>query len=113
MSIRIQPETDLNLTSLAEAVALENGLPVERAKQIVQSSLDIIGRTVVAGYRVKLGNFGTFERGTHNVSSSSLPGREFASGPVRTVRFRSSGRLRAAMKAGMPPRTLRRNPKSR
>lgn len=112
MSKRAQVEGELNLTRLAEAVAAEQGVGVDRAQAFVQSVLDVIGRAVAEGHRVKLTNFATFEPSTHTMAAGALGGRVAVPTVVRTVRFRLNGKLHDAVRQHRPVTTLRKSSKT-
>jgi len=107
MSKQAQVEGELNLTRLAEAVAAERGVGVAEAQRFVQSVLDVIGRAVADGQRVKLTNFATFEPSTHTIAAGALGGRVTEARVVRTVRLRLNGKLHTAVRQGLPVGTLR------
>lgn len=102
--------TDLNHTSLIRAVAEESGHSQTVVGDVLRAALDIIGRTVAAGYVVRISNFGVWSRkvikATHNPQTMQ------PAGPTASVRFRSLGRLAQAVKAGELNGTLRKAPKS-
>lgn len=96
---------------LAEAVAERTGLSVRASREAVQAAIDVIGTETASGKRVKLGNFGSFERGMHSYTTKGLDGRVY-SGKAPVIRFTVSGLLRSALRSGAPFTTLRRAPKS-
>jgi DNA-binding protein HU-beta len=55
-------ENHVNKMQLIEAVARELGVPVPRAAESVDAVLDAIVRAVVAGDKVTVTGFGTFDR---------------------------------------------------
>lgn len=98
---RHQAVTDLNFMLLVDAVAAETGVPRDTAERVLQSGLDVIGRTVAAGFRVRLSNFGSFFRADHTYNTGlRSPDGERVRGKVRVARFRSSGRLREVIRSG-------------
>lgn len=115
---RFRPTTDLNFGGLVMAYATERGKPTENvdqredAREDVQALLDVLGRTVAAGHSVKLNNFGSFERGTHKIAAGALGGRVTRTTTVKTIRFRASGKLLAAVRSGRRVTTLRRDAKT-
>jgi nucleoid DNA-binding protein len=108
------PTGDLNNTLLAKLIEEEAGLDAGQGDRVLQATLDIIGRHVAAGYRVKLTNFGSFFRrdvrippasGFGKIRDTELPKA------VRRARFTSSGLFADAVRAGVPARTLRKRGK--
>lgn len=110
---RLFPQSNLNLMSLTEAVAAETGLSLDDAQEVVQSTLDVMGRTLAAGHSIRLSNFGSFSVGERYVPGGALGGLAGPARMVKIIRFRATGRLLAAVRAGLPVTTLKKNPKSR
>jgi len=112
MAKQSSTDGELNLSALITAVAREQGVGYDRAQAFVQSTLDVIGRTVAAGHRVKLTNFATLTPSTHNVAAGALGGRVAEAYDVPVVRFRLNGKLHDAVRQGRPVTTLRKSPKT-
>lgn len=107
------PSENLNQTKLTELLAAETNLDLEQADRAVRAFMDIVGRHVAAGFRVRLSNFGSFFARTYRVPRSGLP-HQRAEGvvlptEVRKVRFLVSGLLDEAVRAGQPVTTLRKS----
>lgn len=64
----MQKLKNLNHMGLVDAVAKESGLRREDVEKVLRAAFDVIGRTVIAGFRVSVTNFGTWH-------SHVLPGR--------------------------------------
>lgn len=109
---RFRPSGDVNIGALSTALANERGKPVAEAREDLQAVLEIIGRTVAAGHRVRLTNFGTFERGTHRIAKGALGGRVLRDTTVKTIKFHGSGKLLAAVRSGRKVGSLRKDPKT-
>jgi nucleoid DNA-binding protein len=109
---RFQPTDDLNFGALATALAAERSKPVDEARDDLQSVLEIIGRTVAAGHRVRLTNFGTFERGTHRIAKGALGGRVQRAVTVKTIKFHGTGKFLDAVRTGRKIGSLRKDPKT-
>lgn len=109
---KYRPTGDLNFSSLVTAYATERGKPTEEAREDVQALLDVLGRTVAAGHRIRLNNFGSFERGTHKIAAGSLGGRVRRARTVKTIKFHASGKLLDAVRSGRTVTTLRRDAKT-
>lgn len=105
------PTGDLNQTRLTEMLAGETNLSQEEADRAVRAFMDIVGRHVAAGFRVRLTNFGSFFARDFQVPRGGLPGRraEGAKIPsrVRRVRFLASGLLYERVRSAEPVTTLR------
>ncbi len=110
-----EPTGDLNVHSLAHLMEAEAGLDEGDGLAAVQAFMDIVGRHVAAGYRVRLNNFGSFERRTRRIGAGSLPSQRAAGARVPSeiflMRFKATGRLADAVRSGEPIRTLRRRAK--
>ncbi|MFJ8345104.1 HU family DNA-binding protein [Streptomyces sp. NPDC094153] len=92
----------LNKIALGEAVAAELGTSHEKGHEAVTAVLNVIARTVAAGYPVAVSNFGTFapkqeaEHMARNPQTGAL-----VTVPARSwLRFRPSPQLQDAVKAG-------------
>jgi nucleoid DNA-binding protein len=107
--------TDLNQTRLAELVEAEADLGTGEGSRVLQVVLDLIGRHLEAGYRVKLTNFGTFETYERAVGLNGLPEVRAAVGAfpekVRVARFKPTGLLADSVRDGRPIITLRKRAK--
>lgn len=112
MSKIVTPSGDLNQTRLAELIAGEANLPRDEAERALRAALDIIGRHVAAGYRVRLTNFGSWIQRTHKIGAGALGGRVTKATKVQTVHFHVNGLLRDLVRAGRPVSTLKKAPKS-
>lgn len=109
---KYRPAGDLNFGGLAAAYATERGKPTEEARDDIQVLLDVLGRTVAAGHRVRLNNFGSFERGTHRIAKGALGGRVKRATTVKTIKFHASGKLLDAVRSGRKVTTLKRDAKT-
>ena len=107
------PEGDLNLLRLTAMVAAETGVTQDEAQAIIQATLDVMGRTLAAGYGIRISNFGSFTQGTRRVPVGALSGRVEANRTIKVVRFRATGRLLDAVRDGLSVTSLRKLPKSR
>ncbi len=111
----VEPTGDLNMVRLAELLEGEAGLDDGKGMAVLQAVLDIIGRHVVAGHRVRLNNFGSFYSMTRKIASTGLPSQRergaVIPSQVTFVRFRGTGRLAESMKDGTPVTTLRKSRK--
>lgn len=111
----VTPTGDLNNTRLAELIEAEANLRPGQGERVLQATLDIIGRHVAAGYRVRLTNFGSFFRRAVPVpSAGSGFGRVRGvrlTGTVLRARFTSSGLFSDAVRNGTPVTTLRKRGK--
>ncbi len=110
--VRAKIENDLNLTSLVSAVATESGLSRADVQAVVQSTLDVTGRALANGHKVKLPNFGTFEPGRRRVAKGALGGRVERAITVRVVKFHLNGRLHDVIRSGRRVTTLRKTGKT-
>lgn len=113
---KIVPATgDLNFTRLAELLEAEAGLEPGQGEAVAHAMLDIIGRHVAAGFRVRLTNFGSFSRITRRIASSGLPHKRETGSKIPTVvslaRFRATGVLADAVRNETPVITLRKRAK--
>lgn len=109
-----RPTTDLNLGGLIEAVAEETGRSRADADLHVRAVLDVVARTMTAGYAVRVSNFGTFK--------TVLTPARFARNPqtgervLVPARFRPVlgfvGKLKAAVYAGQLLDSITKDPKS-
>lgn len=97
---------------LAKRTARRTGLTQDKAREAVQTVLDLIGEALAGRTEVTLGNFGTFLTGDRPYASGVLADGKPHRGVTRTVRFRATGRLKEAVRTGEIPVTLRRSPKS-
>ncbi len=58
---RIVPtSTDVNFTRLVELVAAESGVSEDEVRKVLRGTFDVIGRTVLAGHKVTVTNFGSW-----------------------------------------------------
>lgn len=110
--VRAKITTDLNLMSLIGAVSAESGLSTADTQKAVQTTLDVVGRALAAGHKVKITNFGTFEPARRRVAKGALGGRVERSRMVRVVRFHLNGRLLEAVRSGRRVTTLKKTGKS-
>lgn len=112
MAQKIVVDGDVDFVALVRLVALELGTPQSHTTAHVQAVLDVIGRSLAEGRKVKLTNFGTFEPAMHTIAAGALGGRVTESTSVKTVRFHTTGRLLAAIRSGASVDTLRKAAKS-
>jgi nucleoid DNA-binding protein len=110
--VRAKIEGDLNFMGLAKAVSIETGRSAAETQEIVQATLDVIGRTLAAGYSVKLTNAFTLSPSRRRVAKGALGGRVTRSHYVKTVRFHLNGRLHDAIRSGHKVTTLKKATKS-
>jgi DNA-binding protein HU-beta len=83
----MQKLKNLNHMALADAVAKESGVDRATVERVLRATFDVIGRTVIAGFKVTVTNFGTWH-------SHVLPGR--------TVRNPQTGETKDAPSARYP-----------
>lgn len=107
MTSTVQPSGDLNHMDLIAAVAAESGVSKAVVDKVLRATFDVIGRTVANNGRVKITNFGSWFR--RIVPNTRNPQTGESLGPSATARFRASGKLADAVKAGVPADTLRKN----
>lgn len=100
---------NLNHTDLINEVAAESGLSPKVVDQVLRATFDVIGRHVVAGYKVAVTNFGTWYRSEVQPRLRHNPGTEETWRAPRThyPRFRYSPKVREATVSGQVPDTLR------
>lgn len=110
--VRAKIEGDLNFMALAEAVAAETGRPLAEVQEVIQATVDVMGRAVAAKFKVKIPNAFTLEPGTRRLAAGSLGGRVKRSRTVRVVKFHLNGRLLEAVRSGRKVTTLKKAPKS-
>lgn len=85
---------------LVKAVAARTSLTQAQAAEAVQATLDVIASEALGGKRVKLGNFGSFELGTHAYSSIVSSDGVRRSGRARVIRFITTGLLKEVLRGG-------------
>jgi nucleoid DNA-binding protein len=110
--VRAKIESDVNLMSLAAYVAAEQGTSVDDARATIQVTLDVIGRALANGKKVKLTHFGTFEPGRRRIAKGALGGRVERAMTVRVVKFHLNGKLHDAIRSGRKVASLRKAGKS-
>ena len=113
----VQPTGDVNFTRLAELLEAEAGLGPGKGADVLHAVLNLIGRHVVAGYRVKLTNFGSFFPIIRRLPDGGLPAVRAAGweipNAVRKVRFTATGLFDEAVRTGDPVVTLRKRGKGK
>lgn len=92
--------TDLNFMALAREVQQRTGQSRSEAQASVRSVLDAIGHALVAGHRVKLNNFGSFEVRTRNYPARELGPNSFPGGETKVVKFTATGALKGCLDDG-------------
>jgi nucleoid DNA-binding protein len=110
--VRAKITEDLNFIEMSKAVAAETGWSQADAQQAVQAVVDITGRALAAGFKVKLPNAFTLEPSRRRVPAGALGGRVKRSHYVRTVRFHLNGRLLEAVRSGHKVTTLKKSGKA-
>jgi nucleoid DNA-binding protein len=100
--------TDMNFMALVRDVAQRTGLTQDDARTAVLAVMDSIGHTVAEGGRVRLNNFGSFEKVVRIVGPNPITP---APKEVARVRFTATGRLKESLDSGTFL-TLERSPKS-
>lgn len=110
--VRARIESDLNLMALVDAVVAETGQRREDVQSVIQSTMDVTGRALANGHKVKLPNFGTFETGRRRVAKGALGGRVEKTMTVRVVKFHLNGRLHDVIRSGRKVTTLRKSGKT-
>lgn len=103
---------DLNFMALVEAVSVETDVYPEEVREIIQATVDVIGRALAAGHKVKIPNAFTLAPSTRRLGAGSLGGRIKRARTVKTVRFQLNGRLLEAVRSGRKVTTLRKAGKS-
>jgi nucleoid DNA-binding protein len=110
--VRAKIAHDLTLMSLTEAVAAERQMRPAEAQEVIQTTLDVIGRALAGGHSVKLTNFATFTPGKRSLGAGSLGGRVERRTTVKVVRFHLNGKLHDAIRAGRKVTSLKKDGKS-
>ena len=103
---------DLNTIALTRAVATETGHRPDDVQVVIQATVDVIGRALAAGYKVKIPNAFTLEPSTRRLGAGSLGGRVKRARTVKTVKFHLNGRLLQAIRSGRTVTTLKKAGKS-
>jgi nucleoid DNA-binding protein len=100
---------NLNHTDLINAVAEESGQSPKIVDKVLRATFDVIGRHVVAGFKVNVTNFGTWYRSEVAPRIRHVPGTEESWHARRTnyPRFRYAPKFRDATVSGDVPATLR------
>jgi DNA-binding protein HU-beta len=100
---------NLNHTTLVEVVSAEAGVSPKVVEKVLRALLDVIGRTVAAGFRVSVTNFGTWYRSEVAPRPRRNPAtdEEWFAPRTNYPRFRYSPRLREATTSGKVPATLK------
>lgn len=105
----MQKLKSLNHMGLADAVAKESGLPRADVEKVLRVTFDVIGRTVIAGFRVTVTNFGTWHSHVLPKRTVRNPGtgetKEMESS--RYPRFLYSPKIRNASVSGQFLETLK------
>lgn len=99
---------NLNHTDLINEVAAESGQSFKVVDKVLRATFDVIGRHVVAGYKVNVSNFGTWYRSQVAARIRHTPGTDETYRAPRThyPRFRYSPKVREATVSGEVPDTL-------
>jgi nucleoid DNA-binding protein len=105
------PHRDLTVNSLAEEIAAHLGWSHAEGRDAVDAFTYVVGRTIAAGYRVRLNNFGSFERQSRRVRAGLLrtpEGHEVELTPreVPTIKFTVRGHLRDVLRTGLKYRGI-------
>jgi nucleoid DNA-binding protein len=92
----------LNHTQLIEAVAAESGVSVKIVDQVLRTTFDVIGRTVIGKGRVTVTNFGSWyaSKVSPRVRHNPRTGEEWMDRTKYYPRFVWSPRVRTATVAG-------------
>jgi DNA-binding protein HU-beta len=100
---------NLNHTELIELTAAEAGVSKAEAERVLRAALDVIGRHVVAGFRVNITNFGTWYRSEVAPRIRSIPGtdEEWRQSRTKYPRFKYAPFFTEAVKDGEVPVTLK------
>lgn len=99
-----QPALPVNRRELAEMVAADTGMPHAAADRAVRATLTAIARSVAAGRPVTITHFGSFLPRTlkERPARNPMTGQTLTAPAQRVVKFRPTGRLRRAVRAGDP-----------
>ncbi|MEU4173277.1 HU family DNA-binding protein [Streptomyces sp. NPDC026665] len=105
--------TPLTTTTLSEVVAADLGIPTNEAFEIVVTVFSAIGRSLLAGHKVAVTNFGTFEPYRTKTRNSRNPstGEALIAPAHRAVRFRISRTLAGAVRSSARRFSIRKQPK--
>lgn len=101
---------NLHHTELIELTAAEAGVSKAEAERVLRAALDVIGRHVVAGFRVNITNFGTWYRSEVAPRVRSVPGtdeEEWRQSRTKYPRFKFAPFFTEAVKSGEVPKTLK------
>lgn len=90
----------VNKTDIAELVHLRNDVSKRLVYSIVNDTIDVIRETLLAGERVRLNGFGTFEvvECKRKWATSISTGERFEIPSCKRVRFRVSRKLAGDVK---------------
>lgn len=102
---------DLNHTALIEAVSAESGVSPQIVAKVLRAFFDVVARTVCAGFRVNVTNFGTWYRSEVAPRIRHTPGTDDQWRAPRTAypRFRFAPRFRGAVVSREIPETLQKH----
>lgn len=89
----------MNRKTLAEAVAVANGLPEKQALEVLDTVLVKIADALAAGEKVQLHGFGTFEsrERSSRVGVNPKTGEKLEISAARVPKFRAGKRLKDAI----------------
>lgn len=98
-----------NQAQFTAMVARESGVSVGDTERVLRAAYDVVGRVVASGGSVAVTNFGTWRSAVTPAGIRRNPqtGERFAVPSALRPVFRFSPTLRAAVKAGQAPKTLR------
>lgn len=103
---------EVNLTALVAYVAAETGRSKAETQETIQTTVDVIGRALAGGHRVKISNAFTLTPSTRRLGAGALGGRITRARTVKTVRFQLNGRLLEAVRSGRKVTTLKKTGKT-
>lgn len=100
---------NLNHTELTKEVAAESGLPDDVVGQVLRAAFDVIGRHVVAGFRVNVTNFGTWylSEVAPRIRRDLSTGEEWRAPRTNYPRFKFAPFFTEATKSGEVPKTFK------
>lgn len=100
---------DLSYTTLAEVVSAEAGVSLKTVDTVLRTFFDVVGRTVVSGFKVNVTNFGTWYRSevAPRVRRDLATGEEWRQARTNYPRFRYAPKFRDATTSGQVPTTLK------
>ena len=100
---------NLNHTDLINEVARESKKSPQTVDQVLRATFDVIGRHVVAGFRVNVSNFGTWYRSevAARIRRNPATGEEYRAPRTQYPRFRYAPKFRNHTTSGEPLTTLK------